>query len=111
MAAPELKKQAVNYIQDHYGLCTQRACGLVRQARSPHYYRSVKDPRTALRRRMREIAQTRIRYGYRRIHVLLRREGWQFSRNRVYRLYADEQWRKMVVSCRERCVPTRPNEV
>ena len=107
------------YIQDHYGLCTQRACGLVRQARSTHYYRSVKDPQTALRQRMREIAHTRLRYGYRRIHVLLRREGWQVSRNRVYRLYADEQLqlrsklprrRKMVVSRRQRCVPTRPNE-
>lgn len=40
---------------------------------------------------MRKIAQTRIRYGYRRIHALLRREGWQVSRNHVYRPYADEQ--------------------
>lgn len=120
MAAPAVKRQAVTYIQDHYGLCTQRACRLVKQARSTHYYRSVKDPQTALRQRMREIAQTRIRYGYRRIHVLLRREGWQVSRNRVYRLYADEQLqlrsklprrRKMAVARRERCVPRRPDEV
>ena len=69
---------------------------------------------------MREIAQTRARYGYRRVHVLLKREGWRVSSNRVYRLYAEEQLqlrsklpkrRKMVVSRRERCVPTRPNEV
>ncbi|MGF6292965.1 transposase InsO family protein [Paraburkholderia youngii] len=40
---------------------------------------------------MREIAQTRVRYGYRRVHVLLKREGWRVSRNRVYRLYAEEQ--------------------
>jgi len=69
---------------------------------------------------MREIAQTRVRYGYRRVHVLLKREGWRVSRNRVYRLYAEEQLqlrsklpkrRKMVVSRRERCVPVRPNEV
>jgi len=56
--------------------CTQRACGSIRQARGKHSYRSVKDPQTALRRRMREIAQIRIRYGYLRIHVLLRREDW-----------------------------------
>lgn len=73
MAAPGLKRQAVTYIQDHYGLCTQRARGLVKQARNTHYYRSVKDLQAALRQRMREIAQTRIRYGCRRIHVLLRR--------------------------------------
>lgn len=60
MAAPALKRQAVSYIVDHYGLPTQRACRLVKQARSTHYYRSVKDPQTALRQRMREIAQTRV---------------------------------------------------
>jgi putative transposase len=110
----------VNDIVDHYRLSTRRACLLVRQAHSTYYYRSVKDPQTALRQRMREMAQTRVRYGYRRIHVLLKREGWRVSRNRVYRVYAEEQLqlrsklprrRKMVVSRRQRCVPTRPNEV
>ncbi|BBP98361.1 putative transposase [Burkholderia sp. SFA1] len=110
----------MTYIVDHYGLPTQRACRLAKQARSTHYYRSVKDPQAALRQRMREIAQTRVRYGYRRVHVLLKREGWRVSRNRVYQLYAEEQLqlrskqpkrRKMVVSRRERCVPIRPNEV
>jgi putative transposase len=55
----------VTYIVDHYSLNTQRACRLVEQARSTFYYRFVKDPQTALRQRMREIAQTRVRYGYR----------------------------------------------
>lgn len=110
----------MTYIMDHYNLNTQRACQLVKQARSTYYYRSVKDPQTVLRQRMREIAQTRVRYGYRRVHVMLKREGWRVSRNRVYRLYAEEQLqlrsklpkrRKMVVSRRERCKPTHPNEV
>ncbi len=69
---------------------------------------------------MREIAQTRVRYGYRGVHVLLKREGWRVSRNRVYRLYAEEllqlrsklpKRRKMAVSRRQRCVPVRPNGV
>jgi putative transposase len=110
----------VNHIVDHYGLCTQRACRLVKQARSTFHYRSAKVPQTALRQRIREIAQIRVRYGHRRVHVLLKREGWRVSRKRVYRLYAEEQLqlrsklprrRKMVVSRRERCVPVRPNEV
>jgi putative transposase len=42
---------------------TQRAYRLVRRARSIHYYRSVKDPQTELRQRMREIAPTRVRVG------------------------------------------------
>lgn len=56
---------------------------------------------------MREIAYTRVRYGYRRVHVLLRREGWQLGKSQAYRLYCEEQLqlrsklpkrRKMVVT-------------
>ena len=43
-----------------------------------------------MRKRIREIAETRVRYGYRRIHVLLRREGWQVNAKRIYRLYCEE---------------------
>jgi putative transposase len=43
-----------------------------------------------LRRRIKEMAQTRVRYGYRRIHVLLRREGWKVNPKRVARLYREE---------------------
>ncbi len=68
---------------------------------------------------MREIARTRVRYGYRRIHVLLRREGWTLGRSQVYRLYTEESLqlrsklpkrRKMMVARRERYVPRRPNQ-
>jgi len=43
-----------------------------------------------LKQRIREIAEKRVRYGYRRIHVLLRREGWEVTAKRVYRLYREE---------------------
>jgi hypothetical protein len=49
-----------------------------------------REPRTALRLRIREIAQTRVRYGYRKIRVLLIREGWQVGKKLVYRLYRDQ---------------------
>jgi putative transposase len=48
------------------------------------------DRQAFLRKRIQEIAAVRVRYGYRRIHVLLRREGWTINVNRVYRLYKDE---------------------
>jgi hypothetical protein len=69
----------------------RRACRLVRQHRGILFYRSRMDPRTGLRARMREIAQTRVRYRYRRIHVLLRREGWTGGKNLICRLYCEEQ--------------------
>jgi putative transposase len=40
-------------------------------------------------KRIREITETRMRYGYRRVHVLLRREGWPVNPKRIYRLYKD----------------------
>ena len=53
-------------------------------------YQSTQEPRTALRLRIREIAQARIRYGYRKIRVLLKREGWNVGKKLVYRLYCEE---------------------
>ena len=44
--------------------------------RSVQRYRSRHDPQTALRMRLKDLAAVRVRYGYRRLHVLLRREGW-----------------------------------
>ena len=50
-------------------------------------YKSRKDPQQALRIRLRDLAASRVRYGYRRLHVLLRREGWMINLKRVRRLY------------------------
>jgi putative transposase len=43
-----------------------------------------------LRKRIRELAETHVRYGYRRVHILLRREGWRVNAKRVHRLYRQE---------------------
>jgi hypothetical protein len=53
-------------------------------------YKSRKKPQEPLRRRLREIAATYVRYGYRRLTVLLRREGWKIGAKRIYRLYDEE---------------------
>src|SRR2546423_9711720 len=120
LARPALKRQAVEYMVSHYALNTRRACRLVRQTRSMQYYHSVKDPRRDLRARMHEIARTRVGYGYRRIHVLLKRDGWQLGKNQMYRLYREEQLqlrsklpkrRKMVVVRRQRVRPSASNDV
>ena len=57
--------------------------------RSTYHYRSRRAGQAHLIARIREIAATRVRYGYRRIHLLLRREGWRINPKRVYRLYRE----------------------
>ena len=53
-------------------------------------YIAQRDPQQALRRRRRELAAVRVRFGYRRLTVLLRREGWRVNAKRVWRLYREE---------------------
>jgi putative transposase len=112
-------KQVVRYVQASHGYSERRACALTRQHRSTQRKPLRKDPRLELRQRMHEIVRTRVRYGYRRVHILLKREGWTVGRNIVYRLYREEglalrskrpRRRKMVVHREGRCQPQRPNE-
>ena len=73
-----------------YGVSERRACEVLTIPRASHRYKSVSDEQAALRMRIRDLAQTRVSYGYRRFHVLLRREGWKVNHKRVYRLYCQE---------------------
>lgn len=68
----------------------RRSCRVLRLNRSLYRRKSTKDEQAFLRMRIKEIAATRIRHGYKRIHVLLRREGWEINHKRVYRLYKAE---------------------
>jgi putative transposase len=80
----------VNQIRQGYQLSENRACGLIGITRWINRYQSQRDPQTELRMRIRELAGSRVRYGYRRLTVLLRREGWVVNAKRVYRLYHEE---------------------
>jgi putative transposase len=64
-----------------------RACQLVQVGRSSFYWRSKAKDQTPLPKRLRELAEARPRFGYPRLHVLLRRDGWKINIKRVYRLY------------------------
>ncbi|WP_420885318.1 IS3 family transposase [Candidatus Protochlamydia phocaeensis] len=59
--------------------------------RSSFYYKSVARDQAVLTLKIKEIASIRVRYGYRRIHTLLQREGWKINHKRVYRLYKNEE--------------------
>lgn len=67
----------------------RRACLALPVERSTYHYRSRRTGQAVLMKRIKEIAETRVRYGYRRIHVLLRREGWEVNAKRVCRLYRE----------------------
>jgi putative transposase len=66
-----------------------RACGLLQISRSLYRYRSRRAGCSGLRERIQQIAETKRRYGYRRIYIRLRREGWPVNRKHVYRLYRE----------------------
>ena len=74
-----------------YQFSENRACGLIGITRWSNRYQSRRDSQPALRLRLRELAASRVRYGYRRLTVLLRREGWLVNAKRVYRLYRQEE--------------------
>ena len=70
-----------------YEASERRACQLLALSRSSCRYRSRADEQAVLRIRLRDLAYARASYGYRRLHVLLEREGWTVNHKRVYRLY------------------------
>jgi putative transposase len=96
----------------------RRACQLVRLNRSSYYYESQAKDQTPLKVRLRDLAAARVRYGYRRLHVLLQREGWRVHHKRVYRIYVQEglslrqkRSKKRVAVARVPCPPAAaPNE-
>ena len=108
-------------MQTRFGVSQRRVSVALRFNRSSLQYKPKRNPANdVLRIRIQEIAQSRVRYGYRRIHVLLRREGWNVNAKRVARLYTLEglnlrakgpKRRRRSVAQRIRTTPTGPNQV
>jgi putative transposase len=82
-------RRLVDELRSAWQVSIRRACTALPFERSTYHYRSKRADPTALKQRMREICETRVRYGYRRVHVLLRREGWEVNVKRVCRLYRE----------------------
>jgi putative transposase len=118
---PAQQRERVGFLKDHFGIGTRRACRLIKFSRASQYYKSKRNAfNEALLHRIKSIAAVRVRYGYRRIHVFLRREGYLVNHKRVYRLYAEEglnlriktpRRRKAAVVRSARRIPTKANEV
>lgn len=80
----------VRKLELRYEVSERRALRALGYSRSTHRYRSVKDDRAELRIRLRDLAASRPRYGYRRLWILLCREGFVVNHKLIYRLYIEE---------------------
>ena len=85
-----MRRKLAVWAREAYQVSERRATRLMKLDRGTYRYRSRKDGQEALRQRLKELASTYVRYGYRRLTVLLRRQGWKVNAKRIYRLYTEE---------------------
>ena len=115
---PAAKRDAVDHLCKTHEVSQRRACSVLGVDRSSVRYRSVLPDDADLRKAMKAVAEARRRFGYRRVHVMLERQGWQVNQKKLRRLYAEEKLqvkrrggRKRALGTRRpMVVPDRPNE-
>lgn len=90
MVTPTARRAAVSFFRDEQGFSERGACRLAGLSRSTYRRKSLRsEADRPLRDRLLELAAERPRFGYRRLHVMLLREGWTINRKRVYRVYRE----------------------
>lgn len=115
---PAKRRKIVEFLLHAFNTSQRRACGLAQIDRSGHRYRSVRKDESDLKIKIRDLAEARPRYGYRRIHVLMARQGIKMNLKRLRRLYKEEGLcvktkRRKKISAAKRVKPeqpTAPNE-
>jgi putative transposase len=118
MVTPADKRKAVGHLVDTHGMSERRACKAIGCCRMTMRYRTTRTDDIGLRQRIKAIAHERRRFGYRRLHVLLRREGYVINHKRLFRLYREEKLavrrrggRKRAIGTRApMLIPAAPNE-
>src|SRR5947209_10353550 len=90
MVGPAAKREGVAHLMAAMGLSERRACSLLNADRKMVRYKSRRPADTELQARLRDLANKRKRFGYRRLFILLRQEGEASGINRVHRLYREE---------------------
>jgi putative transposase len=107
MVAPAARRDAAAHLQTAFEVSERRACLVLGTDRTSVRYRSVRPDDTALRVRLRELAAIRRRFGYRRLHVLLTREGLAMNHKKLRRLYREERLQVRRRGGRKRALGTR----
>jgi putative transposase len=107
MVTPVARREAVAHLQQDYSVSQRRACRTLGADRSSVRFRSRRPDDSALRSRLRELAAARRRFGYRRLHLLLDREGPHINHKRLRRLYREERLQVKRRGGRKRALGTR----
>jgi putative transposase len=107
MVGPAAKRDAVAHLKAIMGLSERRACQIISADRKTIRYQSCRPPEAELRMKLRDLANQRRRFGYRRLFIVLRREGEPSGINRIYRLYREEGLSVRKRKARRRAVGTR----
>jgi putative transposase len=107
MVGPAAKREAVAHLRSVFQMSERRACSVIVADRTVIRYRSRRPCDTALRSRLRDLANARRRFGYRRLFILLRQDGEASGLNRIYRLYCEEGLTVRRRRARRRAVGTR----
>ena len=118
MVTPDVKRDAVAHVCAQHGVSQRRACEVLSVDRSSMRYRSVRPDDASIREAMKKVACERRRFGYRRIHVMLDRQGIVMNLKKLRRLYREEKLtvrkrggRKRALGTRRPlALPSRPNE-
>jgi putative transposase len=87
---PDHRKELVGFLRDVFQVSIRRACRVMMANRAQYHYKPKRDGQAVLVKRIKEVSEMRPHYGYMRIYVHLRREGWMINHKRVYRLYCQE---------------------
>src|SRR5215831_6024989 len=107
MVTPAAKRETVAHVRSAFELSERRACKIVGCVRMTVRYCSRRSLDTELRERLRALAHERRRFGYRRLHVLLRREGFIVNHKRLFRIYREERLMVRRRGGRKRALGTR----
>jgi putative transposase len=89
MVKPTVKRQVVGYLQQAFGMSERRACRVAGVCRASHRYERRREDPPRLIAALHQLAEEKPRYGYRFLHRVLRRRGFQVNHKRVYRLYRE----------------------
>jgi putative transposase len=107
MVTPAGEREAVAHLAQQHEVSQRRACKLLGCCRMTVRYRSVRPDDAVLRGRMKAIAHERRRFGYRRIHIMLKREGTRVNHKKLFRLYREEKLTVRKRGGRKRAIGSR----